>query len=131
MRRFPAVEAMILRALEEKGEVSPPPGRLAEEYFWHAAAQLQTRGLCVADQAAGVVMPPGAPPFLSPRGATGPFSILVVWLDGEQEYLKEGRSTATFPSRKAAEGWREFMLEGMADEVQSINVVPTPPEASA
>lgn len=33
----------------------PPAERLAEEWFWQAAANLQARGLCVVDQVAGVV----------------------------------------------------------------------------
>lgn len=59
------------------------------------------------------------------------FSVLVVWHDGEQEYLKQGEKIAAFSSSEDAEGWRDFMLEGIADEVQSINVVPTPSEAVA
>lgn len=59
------------------------------------------------------------------------FSILVIWPDGEQEYVKEGARIAVFLSRKGAESWRDFMLEGIADEVQSINVVPAPKEATA
>lgn len=62
------------------------------------------------------------------------YAILVIWPDGEEEYLKTGAKpdgkTATFPSRKRADGMRDFMMEGMADEVQSINVVPFGGEAS-
>ena len=60
MNRFPGLEATILKTLGEEGEVSPPPGRLAEEYFWQAASRLQGLGLCVADQVAGVVRRPRA-----------------------------------------------------------------------
>lgn len=56
------------------------------------------------------------------------FAIKVIWLNGEEELLKTGHSgrVADFPSRDRAEAQRDFMLEGMADEVQSINVVPYP-----
>jgi hypothetical protein len=54
------------------------------------------------------------------------WKILVIWLDGDQEYLKDGKrpdgAVATF-SREAADRQRDFMLAGMSDEVQSINVV--------
>lgn len=60
MTRFPAVEAMILRDLEEHGEVRPPEGRLAEEWFWQAAARLQAQRLCEADQMAEVVRRPSS-----------------------------------------------------------------------
>lgn len=59
MTRFPAVEAAILRDLNERGEARPPQGRLAEEYFWQAASRLQAQGLCRVDQMAGVVRKPG------------------------------------------------------------------------
>lgn len=55
------------------------------------------------------------------------YSVLVVWLDGEREYLKQGSRTAIFSSRSRAEEQRDFMLEGMEEDVQSINVVPAPP----
>lgn len=54
------------------------------------------------------------------------FAIKVVWLDGVEEYLKEGCSIARFTNRKRAEEQCDFMKEGMEDEVQSINVVPYP-----
>lgn len=58
------------------------------------------------------------------------FAIKVIWLEGEEEYLKEGESpdgeVALFTSRKRAEAQRDFMLVGMEDEVQSVNIVPYP-----
>lgn len=54
------------------------------------------------------------------------WSIKVIWLDGEEEYLMQGQRIATFPSRSRADSQRDFMLEGIADEVQSVNVVPAP-----
>lgn len=56
------------------------------------------------------------------------YSILVVWLDGESEYLKEGSHTAIFSSRKRAESQRDFMLLGMEEDIQSINIVIAVPE---
>lgn len=65
-----------------------------------------------------------------PSPAAGPrFALLVVWKDGEQEFLKEGPSggpPAHFANRRRAEEMRDFMLEGMSEEVQSINVVSHP-----
>lgn len=60
MNRFPCLEAQMLKTLQEAGELRPPTGRLAEEWFWQAAAWLQARGLCIADQAAGVVRQPAS-----------------------------------------------------------------------
>jgi urease gamma subunit len=51
------------------------------------------------------------------------YKILVIWNDSTMEYLKDGRKVAMFSSRQRAEAQRDFMLEGMSDEVQSINVV--------
>lgn len=56
------------------------------------------------------------------------YAIKVIWLEGDEEYLKEGRKTAQFANRERAEKMKSFMLEGMSDEVQSINVVPFPRE---
>lgn len=58
--------------------------------------------------------------------AVSKLAIKVVWLDGEEEYLKEGAEPASFVNRARAEEMKSFMLEGMSDEVQSINVVPYP-----
>ncbi|HKV10727.1 MAG TPA: hypothetical protein VJ725_21480 [Thermoanaerobaculia bacterium] len=56
------------------------------------------------------------------------FGIKVVWRNGEEEFLCRGICAngpiARFPSREAADAQRAFLLEGMSDEVQSINVVP-------
>lgn len=46
--------------------------------------------------------------------------ILVVWKNGETEYLKEGDKLAIFYSKLRAEQTRDFMLQGMEEEV-SIN----------
>lgn len=58
------------------------------------------------------------------------FSILVVWKNGDEEYLVRGLCAhgpvALFQSRESAEDQRAFLLEGIADEVQSINVVSAP-----
>jgi len=51
------------------------------------------------------------------------YKILVVWEDGTEEYLKQGDKDAIFHSKKEATNQKEFMLMGMEDEVQSINVV--------
>ena len=58
----------------------------------------------------------------------GGFAILVVDEDGEEEFLCDGLgdTPAKFPSRAAAEKQKEFMLIGMEDDVQSINVVKYP-----
>ncbi len=58
MTRSPGLEALILRTLEEEGEMRAPKNRLDEEYFWLAASRLQARGLVVADQRAGIVRKP-------------------------------------------------------------------------
>lgn len=49
------LEERILADLRRGEEVKPPTPRLAQEWFWIAASRLQARGLCVADQRAGVV----------------------------------------------------------------------------
>lgn len=51
------------------------------------------------------------------------YFILVVWKDGSAEWLKENSSRAVFRGYKAATKQRDFMMIGMEDEVQSINVV--------
>lgn len=51
------------------------------------------------------------------------FYILVVWKNGSQEYLKEGDHIASFGSMEKADSVKEFMLEGISEDVQSINVV--------
>lgn len=54
--------------------------------------------------------------------------VKVVWLDGEEELLKEGDRVASFSSRRRAEDVRDFMLEGMEDEVQGIYVTQDGPK---
>ena len=58
------------------------------------------------------------------------YAIKVVWLDGTEEYVRDGPTVrglvARFPKKKDAEEMRNFMLIGMSDEVQSINVVDYP-----
>lgn len=56
------------------------------------------------------------------------YAIKVIWLEGDEEYLKEGGRRRSFANRERAEEMRSFMLEGMSEEVQSINVVPLPRE---
>jgi hypothetical protein len=53
------------------------------------------------------------------------YAVLVVWPNGEQEYLKRGigGNPALFHSRKAAELQVNFMKIGMETECQSISVV--------
>lgn len=58
------------------------------------------------------------------------WAIKVIWDDGEDEYLKQGSRVAVFPSRERAQEMRDFMMEGMSDECQSINVVPAPKSRS-
>jgi len=57
------------------------------------------------------------------------FAVLVIWKDGEEEYLREGSRVAVFSARSRAEDQADFMRMGMEDEVQSINVVKAPPAA--
>lgn len=56
------------------------------------------------------------------------YAIKVIWFEGDEEYLKEGDGdkTASFPNRERAENMKSFMLEGISDQVQSVNVVPFP-----
>jgi hypothetical protein len=54
------------------------------------------------------------------------YAILVVWLDGVEEYVKQGSDVAIFHSKRAADEQAEFMRMGMEDECQSINVVQYP-----
>lgn len=56
------------------------------------------------------------------------YAIKVIWLEGDEEYLEEGDKTASFTNRERAEEMKSFMLEGMSEEVQSINVVSLPRE---
>ncbi len=57
------------------------------------------------------------------------WAVLVVWKDGNVEYLHEGHRIATFRRRPEANTQREFLLIGMEDDVQSINVVKAPKES--
>lgn len=56
------------------------------------------------------------------------FAVKVIWKDGEEELLCEGMTDkpARFLRRTDAQHHRDFMLIGMEDEVQSINVVAYP-----
>lgn len=56
------------------------------------------------------------------------WAVLVIWKEGDQEYLHEGNRIATFRTRKQANSQREFLLVGMEGDVQSINVVKAPKE---
>ena len=53
------------------------------------------------------------------------WKILIVWLNGEREFVKEGSAVKVFLTRRAAQEMAEFMRMGFdKDDVQSINVVP-------
>lgn len=56
------------------------------------------------------------------------FAILVIWSDGEEEYLHQGLGTtpAMFTSKQHAREQADFMRIGMEGDCQSINVVPYP-----
>lgn len=56
------------------------------------------------------------------------WAVLVTWLDGEEEYLHEGMGdkTARFTTKLAAKEQRDFMMIGMSDEVESIEIVRSP-----
>lgn len=57
------------------------------------------------------------------------FAIKVIWLDGEEEFVREGCAggrVAVFASKRKATTQADFLREGMEDEVQSINVVQYP-----
>ncbi len=58
------------------------------------------------------------------------FSILVVWADGVEEYVRQGTRTAVFPSRAHAKEQADFMKIGMEGDpdVESISVVFAPKE---
>lgn len=54
------------------------------------------------------------------------YKIKVIWLDGIEEFLQEGPrpgKDATFTFRGDAQVNADFLLEGIGDEVQSVNVV--------
>lgn len=54
------------------------------------------------------------------------WTVLVIWNDGREEYLKAGWGdmTAVFPSPLRAQEQANFLRKGIAGDVQSINVVP-------
>lgn len=55
--------------------------------------------------------------------------ILVVWNNGNPEYVKAGKSgldPVTFVTRKEAEEHKAWLIDGMGDDAQSINVVAGP-----
>ncbi len=56
------------------------------------------------------------------------WAVLVVWEDGEEEYLHPGigDDVAIFRTREEAQEKRDFMWIGMEGECQSINVVRYP-----
>lgn len=51
-----------------------------------------------------------------------PYKILVVWKNGDEEYLQQGNRDAIFTSKKAAEDQAEFMRMGV-EGTDSIKVV--------
>lgn len=57
------------------------------------------------------------------------YAILVVWDNGSTDYLRLGHhadGTVAGFTKRAAEEQRDFMLQGMEDEVESISVVRYP-----
>lgn len=56
------------------------------------------------------------------------FAILVIWKNGEEEYVKQGLSytPARFSSRARANERKRFLEMGADDDIQSINLVPYP-----
>lgn len=50
------------------------------------------------------------------------YKVLVVWNDGEEEYLAQGDKDAEFATKKEADDMVAFMKIGM-EGCQSINVV--------
>jgi len=61
-----------------------------------------------------------------------PYAIKVVQKNGDESYLRETNGQITrFPSYAAAMKQREFMMVGMKNEVQSINVVKYPKGTAA
>lgn len=55
------------------------------------------------------------------------YAVLVIWSEGEEEYLREGDQVAQFRTPRQALELVKFMRQGM-DGVQSINVVRYPEE---
>lgn len=51
------------------------------------------------------------------------WKILVVWKNGDVEYVAQGNDDAIFTSREKAEETAELAKMGMSDQVQSIIVV--------
>lgn len=54
------------------------------------------------------------------------YKIKVIWLDGSEEFVQEGQlpgKDAVFTSEQDAQANAEFLLEGINDEAQSVNVV--------
>lgn len=62
-----------------------------------------------------------------------PYAIKVVQKNGDEDFLCVGYTdiVAKFPSRAAAQKQKDFMLIGMEDEVQSINIVKYPAKKAA
>jgi len=56
------------------------------------------------------------------------YALLVISLDGEEEYLCDGMGDrpSRFFSRREAQSQKDFMWIGMEGDVQSINIVPYP-----
>lgn len=67
-------------------------------------------------------------------GVNQKYAIKVIWLDGQEEFVREGIAggrISLYSNIKIAKAQRDFMLEGMEEDVQSINVVPYPLEKSS
>jgi hypothetical protein len=65
----------------------------------------------------------------SPLRAPG-FALLVIGLNGEEDYLCNGMgdTPTRFFSKREAQSQKDFMWIGMDGDVQSINIVPYPKE---
>lgn len=52
------------------------------------------------------------------------YAVKVIWKDGEEEYLANSLGKpAVFMNKTRATEQRDFLFEGISDEVQSVNVV--------
>jgi len=56
------------------------------------------------------------------------YAIKVIDKEGNEDFLCDGLGNrpSKFPSHAAAQRQKDFMLMGMEDEVQSVNIVPYP-----
>lgn len=70
---------------------------------------------------------------MSKRLSAPGFALLVIGLDGEEEYLCDGMSDrpSCFFNRREAQSEKDFLWIGMEGDVQSINIVPYPRRVTA